>query len=176
VHSDEELADRVAFVHRRVRTDAMAEQFIHGRELYVGVLGNDRLIALPPRELVFEKAPPDTPVIATARAKHNLEYQQRHGIEQRAADELPADVAAVLPRLSKRIYRILGLSGYARLDYRLSPNGHLWFLEANPNPEITEGEEFASAARQHGIGYPELLQRIVSLGLQGSGPAAGAKE
>lgn len=173
VHNDDELAERVAFVHRRLKTDAMAEQFIAGRELYVGVLGNDRLIALPPRELVFEKAPPDTPIIATARAKHNLEYQQRYGIEQRAADELPAQVAADLVRISKRIYRILGLTGYARLDYRLSPDGHLWFLEANPNPEITEGEEFASAALAHGIAYPELLARIVSLGLRGSGPGEG---
>ncbi|MGQ0650089.1 MAG: D-alanine--D-alanine ligase family protein [Gemmatimonadaceae bacterium] len=166
VNTDEELAERVAFVHRRVGTDALVEQFIAGRELYVGVVGNDRLVALPPRELVFEKAPPDAPVIATARAKHNLEYQKRHGIDQRAADELPPTVAATIGHLSKRIYRILGLTGYARLDYRLSPDGLLWFLEANPNPELADGEEFASAAKQHGISYQELLSRILSLGLR----------
>lgn len=173
VTNDEELAERVAFVHRRVGTDALVEQFIAGRELYVGVIGNDRLVALPPRELVFEKAPPDTPIIATARAKHNLEYQKRHGIDQRAADELPPAVAATLGRLSKRIYRILGLTGYARLDYRLSPDGQLWFLEANPNPELADGEEFASAAKQHGIGYRELLGRILSLGLRAAGAGEG---
>lgn len=170
VHSDEELAERVAFVHRRIATDALVEQFITGRELYVGVLGNDRLVALPPRELVFEKAPPDAPVIATARAKHNLEYQQRHGIEQRAADALPNGLDLALLRLSKRIYKILGLTGYARLDYRLSPDGQLWFLEANPNPELADGEEFASAARAHGLSYPELLERILRLGLSAAGP------
>ena len=169
VHTDDELAERVAFVHRRLGTDALAEQFIDGRELYVGVLGNDRLIALPPRELVFEKAPPDTPVIATAQAKHNLEYQKRHGIEQRAANELPPGVAATIGRLSKRIYRILGLTGYARLDYRLSTDGQLWFLEANPNPELADGQEFASAAKQHGLGYPELLGRILGYGLRAAG-------
>ncbi|MCC6317059.1 MAG: D-alanine--D-alanine ligase [Gemmatimonadaceae bacterium] len=169
VHDDQELSERVAFIHRRLGTDALVEQFIVGRELYVGVLGNDRLVSLPPRELVFEKAPADTPVIATARAKHNLEYQQRHGIEQRAADELPPDVATRIGHLSKRIYRTLGLTGYARVDYRLGPDGQLWFLEANPNPELAEGEEFASAAQQHGIDYPELLQRIVGLGLRGTG-------
>lgn len=166
VHTDEDLAERVAFVHRRIGTDALVEQFISGRELYVGVLGNDRLIAFPPRELVFEKASPEMPVIATARAKHNLEYQQRHGIEQRAADELPPAIAATISHLSKRIYRILGLTGYARLDYRLSPEGHLWFLEANPNPDLTEGEEYASAARAWGLAYPELLGRILGLGMR----------
>lgn len=169
VHTDEELVERVAFVHRRVGTDALVEQFIDGRELYVGVLGNDRLVALPARELVFEKAPPDTPVIATAQAKHNLEYQKRHGIEQRAADELPPGVAASIGHLSKRIYRILGLTGYARLDYRLSADGQLWFLEANPNPELADGQEFASAAKQHGLGYPELLGRILGYGLRAAG-------
>jgi D-alanine-D-alanine ligase len=169
VDTDEELAERVAFVHRRIGTDALVEQFIVGRELYVGVIGNERLIALPPRELVFERASADTPVIATARAKHNLEYQKRHGIEQRAAEELPPAIAAQLQHLSKRIFRILGLNGYARLDYRFSPDGQLWFLEANTNPELADGEEFASAAKQHGIGYPELLGRIMSLGLRAAG-------
>lgn len=169
VETDEELAERVAFVHRRVGTDALAEQFIAGREIYVGVLGNDRLTAMAPRELVFEKAAPDMPLIATARAKHNYAYQQRYGIEQRAAEELPPKVAASLGEISKRIYRILGISGYARLDYRLSADGQLYFLEANPNPDLANGEEFASSAAQHGIDYPELLTRIISLGLRAGG-------
>jgi D-alanine-D-alanine ligase len=164
----------VAFVHRRIATDAIAEQFIEGREIYVGVIGNDRLTALPPRELVFERARPDAPLIATARAKHDLEYQKKYGIDQRAAENLPANVEATIVRLSKRIYRILGLSGYARLDYRLSPDGQLWFLEANPNPEIALGEEFASAAEQAGMQYPELLQRLLNLGMAGT--AGGRRE
>ena len=168
VRSDDELAERVAFVHRRLGSDAIAEQFIEGREIYVGVFGNDRLTALPPRELVFEKAANGTPLIATAKAKHDLEYQKRHGIDQRAADDLPPNVEASLAHLSKRIYRTLELSGYARLDFRLAPDGQLWFLEANPNPEIAMNEEFASAARAAGIEYPELLQRILNLGMRGT--------
>jgi D-alanine-D-alanine ligase len=167
VANDPELTERVEFVHRRIATDAIAEQFVEGREIYVGVIGNDRLTALPPRELVFERARPDAPLIATARAKHDLEYQKRHGIDQRAAENLPPAVASTIAHVSKRIYRILGLSGYARLDYRLSPDGHLWFLEANPNPEIAIGEEFASAAKQAGMEYRDLLQRILNLGMQG---------
>lgn len=169
VNDDEELNERVAFVHRRVGTDAMAEQFIVGREIYVGILGNDRLTAMSPRELVFEKASPDMPLIATARAKHNFAYQQRYGIEQRAAEGLPARVEATLGEISKRIYRILGMSGYGRLDYRLGADGQLWFLEANANPDLADGEEFASSAAQSGIEYPELLQRIMALGLRAGG-------
>jgi len=155
-------------VHRRIATDAIAEQFVEGREIYVGVLGNDRLTALPPRELVFELARPDMPLIATARAKHDLEYQKRHGIDQLAAENLPAHVSSTIAHLSKRIYRILGLTGYARLDYRLDREGRLWFLEANPNPEIATGEEFAAGAEQAGLSYPDLLQRILNLGMRGS--------
>ena len=169
VNDDDELAERVAFVHRRVGTDALAERFIVGREIYVGILGNDRLTAMSARELVFEKASPDMPLIATARAKHNFAYQQRYGIEQKAADGLPPKVEATLATISKRIYRILGLSGYARLDYRLSADGQLWFLEANANPDLADGEEFASSAAQSGIDYPELLQRIIALGLRAGG-------
>jgi len=168
VHDDVELTDRVKFVHRRVKTDAIAEQFIEGREVYVAVLGNERLTALPARELVIASEHSDPPVIATEKVKHDLEYQERHGIEQKPAVDLLPAVQSALPHLSKRIYRILGLSGYARIDYRISPDGLIWCLEANPNPEISQGEEFASAALQAGIAYPELLQRLLNLGLKGT--------
>ena len=167
VHADPELEERVKFVHRRIKTDAIAEQFIEGREVYVSVLGNERLTALPARELVIASAHSDAPTIATEKVKHDLEYQERHGIEQRPAVDLPPPVAAALPHLSKRIYRILGLSGYARVDYRISLDGLIWCLEANPNPEIAQSEEFASAAAQAGIDYPDLLQRLLRLGLKG---------
>ena len=168
VHNDDELTERVKFVHRRIKTDAIAEQFIEGREVYVSVLGNDRLTALPTRELVIESDHADAPVIATEKVKHDLQYQERHGIDQKPAVDLLPAVESALPRLSKRIYRILGLSGYARIDYRVSPDGMIWCLEANPNPEISMGEEFASAAAQAGISYPELLQRLLNLGLKGA--------
>ena len=168
VHDDAELDERVKFVHRRVKTDAIAEQFIEGREVYVAVIGNERLTALPARELVIASEHSDPPTIATEKVKHDLEYQERHGIEQKAAVDLLPAVESALPHLSKRIYRILGLTGYARIDYRVSPDGQIWCLEANPNPEISQGEEFASAAAQVGITYPELLQRLLNLGLKGA--------
>jgi len=168
VDTDEKLVERVAFVHERLGTDALVEQYVAGREIYVGVLGNDRLTVLPPWELSFGTMQEAANAIATARVKHDLEYQERHGIEQKPAVDLLPAVESALPHLSKRIYRILGLSGYARIDYRISPEGLIWCLEANPNPEISMGEEFASAAMQAGITYPELLQRLLNLGLKGA--------
>ena len=77
--------------------------------------------------------------------------------------------------MAKRIYRTLELDGYARIDFRLSADGIPYFIEANPNPEIAESQEFATAARHDGLAYQELLQRIVALGMSraASGPTAG---
>jgi D-alanine-D-alanine ligase len=164
VTSDEELIERVRFIHESIQTDAIAEQFIDGRELYVGVLGNTRLQTFPAWELVIEKNAPNEPLIATAKVKHDLEYQERRGVQLQAAD-LPEPLAARIARVSRRIYRILELSGYARIDYRLASDGGLWFLDANPNPDVSEQEELASAARHAGLAYPALIQRIMALGM-----------
>lgn len=166
VDSDEKLAERVAFIHKRLGTDAIAEQFIDGRELYVGVIGNDRLQVLPTWELTFENMPPNSPLIATARVKHDPDYQEKRGIFQGPAAGLPPELQAEIERSAKRIYRTLELDGYARIDFRLAPTHELYFLEANPNPEIARQEEFASSALHAGIAYPELLQRILSLGIR----------
>ncbi|HVE79141.1 MAG TPA: hypothetical protein VNA89_09785 [Gemmatimonadaceae bacterium] len=171
VHGDAELAERVRFIHEHVRTDAIAEQFIDGRELYVSVLGNERLETFPTWELVIEKAAADEPLIATEKVKHDLGYQERRGVRIGAAG-LAADVERRLAHDAKRIYRILELSGYARIDFRLDAEGRAWFLDANPNPDITESEELASAAKAAGVPYAELLRRIVNLGMRGTKPAA----
>ncbi len=165
VESDEKLAERVTFVHQRLHTDAIAEQYIEGRELYAGVLGNERLQVFPTWELTFDNLPADAPRIATARVKHDPDYQEKRGIFQQPAD-LEDEAEAHVARTSKRIYRILELDGYARIDYRLTPDGRLYFLEANPNPELAELEEFSSAALHAGVAYPQLLQRIINLGLR----------
>jgi D-alanine-D-alanine ligase len=166
VDSDEKLRERVAFIHNRNASDAIAEQYIEGRELYVGIIGNLRYEVLPVWELVFENLPPGAVAIATAHVKHNTEYQRRRGIYQQHAEDLPDGVRESIIRTTKRIARILDLDGYNRIDYRLGADGKLYFLEANPNPEIASSEEFAAAAEEAGHTYKELLQRIVDLGLQ----------
>jgi D-alanine-D-alanine ligase len=172
VDSDERLAERVAFMHQRVHTDALVEQYVAGRELYVGVLGNERLTVLPVWELCFGQLTETHAPIATARVKHDIEYQAKWGITQGPAQDLPPAVTSAIGRIAKRIYRTLELDGYSRLDFRLDAKGELFFLEANPNPEIAAQEEFATAAAHAGIAYPELLQRIIRLGLQRAGSPA----
>jgi D-alanine-D-alanine ligase len=166
VDSDEKLAERVAFIHQRVGTAAIAEQYIEGREFYVGVLGNDRLKALPVWELSFSKMAEGAWHIATEKVKHDTGYQERRGILQGPAEDLAPELYARIQRTAKRIYRTLELDGYARIDFRLAADGTLYFLEANPNPEIAESQEFATAAQHDGISYSDLLQRIVALGMQ----------
>ena len=168
VHDDEALAARVRFVHEWIHTDAIAEEFVPGRELYVGVLGNERVTVLPPRELVMKSAPGEA-LIATERVKHSLRYQEARGVQLVFPAELPEGVAPRLARESRRVYQALHLDGYARIDWRLADDGRLYFLEANPNPEIARFEEFAGAAEAAGLGYEALIQRIVSLALARSG-------
>lgn len=166
VDSDEKLAERVGFIHERIGTAAIAEQYIEGREIYVGVLGNDRLRVLPVWELTFgNMAEGDWP-IATEKVKHDPDYQERRRILHGPAKNLGPELVARIQRTAKRIYRTLELDGYARIDFRLSNDGVPYFLEANPNPEIAESQEFAAAARHDGIKYRDLLQRILVLGIQ----------
>jgi D-alanine-D-alanine ligase len=175
VDSDEKLAERVGFIHERIGTPAIAEQYIEGREIYVGVLGNERLRVLPVWELEFgNMAQGDWP-IATEKVKHDPDYQERRGILHGPAKNLAPELVARIQRVAKRIYRTLELDGYARIDFRLAADGTPYFLEANPNPEIAESQEFASAARHDGIKYPDLLHRILALGMQraAASPAAG---
>ena len=170
VRDEQALAKRVAFVHEHVKTDAIAEEFIDGRELYVGVLGNERLQTFPIWELLFEKRDQDTPLIATAHAKWNLKYQRKWGVTSRAAADLSEEMRRRIETRCRRIYRILGLSGYARIDFRLTEDGSLYFLEANPNPALTYGEDFAESAEHMGLGYERLIQRILNLGLRWTSP------
>ena len=168
VDNEEKLIERVKFVHDHVGTDAIVEEYIAGRELYVGVLGNRRLLVLPPFELIFRKMSENSLPIATAHVKHNPEYQKRHGIDLKAVIDLSPDQVRHVVHNSKRIFRILELDGYARIDYRLADDGKLYFLEANPNPDLAWDEEFALAAKHCGIAYGDLLRRILHLGLRRS--------
>jgi D-alanine-D-alanine ligase len=166
VRDDEKFRERVEFVHRQVGTDAIAEEYIEGRELYVGMVGNARLTTFPVWELLFTKMPPDMPRIATGSVKWNVEYQKRWGVETRAATDLPDGAELRIRQLCKRAYRILGLTGYARMDLRMTEAGDVYLLEANPNPQIGYGEDFAESAEVGGLDYGPLLQRIMNLGMR----------
>jgi D-alanine-D-alanine ligase len=166
VDSDEKLAERVTFIHQSIGTSAIAERYIEGRELYVGILGNQTLQALPVWELFFTNMPPDARRIATDRVKWSVKYQKKYGIESGIARDLPEGVGERIHHVCKRAYRALELSGYARIDLRLDNAGNVWVLEANPNPQIARGEDFAASAEKMGLSYETLVQRIVNLGLR----------
>jgi len=165
VNDDEKLAERVEFIHRQTKTHAIAEQYIAGREIYVSVIGNQRLQTYTPWEMVIEKLPEGAPNIATSKLKWDPAYQEKVGVVTKAA-ELDKSIRDKLERLSKKIYRTLFLSGYARLDYRVTEEGQFYLLEANPNPQIADHEDFADSANHSGVDYEALLQKIIALGLR----------
>ena len=166
VDSDEKLKERVTFIHESIGTAAIVEQYIEGRELYVGILGNQALQALPVWELFFTNMPPDAKRIATDRVKWSVKYQKKYGIDSGPAIDLSEPLGETVQHLCKRAYRALELSGYARIDLRLDDAGNVWVLEANPNPQIARGEDFAASAENVGLSYETVLQRIINLGLR----------
>ena len=166
VDSDEKLKERVTFIHDSIGTAALVEQYIEGREIYVGVLGNQTLQALPVWELFFTNMPEGAKRIATDRVKWSVKYQKKYGIDSGPAKDLTDAVGGQIQHLCKRAYRALELSGYARIDLRLDEAGRLWVLEANPNPQIARGEDFAASAEKVGLTYEAVLQRIINLGLR----------
>ena len=160
------LKERIGFVHEQVKTDALVEEYIEGRELYVGVMGNERLTRLPVWEMVFGSMPDSLAAIATRKVKWDKRYQAKYGITTHAASDLPPPVLGALDRLSRRIYRALGMSGYARMDFRVTREGQVYVLEANANPNLESAEDFAESARASGLSYAELLERLMDLGLK----------
>jgi D-alanine-D-alanine ligase len=165
VHDREHLRERVAFIHGQTQSDALAEQYIEGRELYVGVMGNDRLTTFPIWELDFGSLPEAQSGIATRKVKWDPTYQRRHGIRTGPATDLEPAVAARILQVAKRVYRALHMSGYARMDLRMRADGSVFVLEANANPNLTYGEDFAESGHIAGLNYEQLINRIVQLGL-----------
>jgi len=164
VTSDEKLIERVEFMHETFGVDVIAEQYIEGRELYVGVVGNQRLHAFPVWELILDNLPDNAPRIATEKVKWDLAYQKKYHIDSTAA-ELPPGVAEQITKLCTSVYRTLKMTGYARMDLRLTPDGKVFVLEANPNPDLQRAEDFAQSALKEGVEYPVLIQRILNLGM-----------
>lgn len=165
VHDRDKLRERVEFIHAQAQSDALAEQYIEGRELYVGVIGNERLTTFPVWELNFGSLAEAQANIATRKVKWDRAYQAHHGISTGPARNLPDGAEARILQLAKRVYRALHMSGYARMDLRMRPDGSVFVLEANANPNLTYGEDFAESGEVAGMDYDRLLNRIVQLGL-----------
>src|SRR6266436_4105219 len=168
VGNDEQFRERVTFIHEKYNSDAIAEEYIEGRELYVSLMGNSRLTVFPIREMVFREVPPDEPKIATYKAKWDEEYRKRWGLDGRFAEDLELDLVAQIVQTCKDIYRLLTIDGYARIDLRLTADNKIYFIEANPNPHLAADEDFAQSAAKAGLKYPQLIQAIIRLGMSPS--------
>ncbi len=166
IESDEEFRERVTFIHEKYNGDVIAEEYIAGRELYVSLMGNLRLEVFPIRELVFRDVPPGDPKIATYSAKWDEAYRKRWGLENQFAEGLDAALVTHIEQTCKRIYRLLTIDGYARIDLRLTAANEVYFIEANPNPILAEGEDFALSASKAGVSYPQLIDRIIQRGMK----------
>jgi D-alanine-D-alanine ligase len=159
------LRERVQFIHEQIQSDALVEEYIDGREIYVGVLGNTRLTTLPAWEMDFGTLTANQARIATRKVKWDRKYQTKHGIKTGRAQDLSDEQRELLSRLAKRTYRALYMSGFARMDFRLTSDGRVFLLEANANPNLSKGEDLADSAKAFGVNYTALVNRIVQLGM-----------
>ena len=161
VSTEAALKERTHFIHERWQQDVIAEEYIEGRELYVTVLGNKRLKVFPARECLFDFDGNEGPSLATYRVKWNDKYRQQWGIYFGFA-ELDEETDRRIGRICKRVFRTLHLRDYARVDLRLRPDGRIYILEANPNPDLAFGEEVAEAAERAGCTYENLIAQIIT--------------
>jgi len=165
VNNESELKERVLFVQQRWQQPVIAEEYIAGRELYVGILGNKKLLVLPFRECCFRSADASGPQLATYRVKWNRQYREKWGIEFSFAS-LDKKVSDHISRICRKVYHLLQIRDYGRIDLRLTPDNKAVILEANPNPDLAYGEDVAEAAEKAGLNYEKLIASIVNLALR----------
>ena len=159
------LVERVKFIHESMNADAIAEEYIEGRELYVSILGNKHIKVFPFREMKFGQLPDTESRIATYKAKWDYDYRQKWGIKNVFPGRLPAGFDEKIADLCRRAYRVLNMQCYARLDVRLTPSGSIYIIEANANPCLAQYDELAQSAEKAGVSYSKLIQKIINLGL-----------
>jgi D-alanine-D-alanine ligase len=165
VRDDQALAERVAFIHDRISTDAIVEEFIAGREIYVGVIGNEQPKALPPIEMVFGEKTDEDARIATFKVKWSVKHRETRGIENRIATDLGKELTQRLSEVAVQTYKAAGLRDYGRVDVRLAHDDEIYVVEANPNPYLADGEDLAWAAEEGGFPYPQFIERIAEMAL-----------
>jgi D-alanine-D-alanine ligase len=158
------LTARVRHIFEKYDTDVIAESYIEGREFYVSLMGNERLEVFPMVELEFGKVAEHGYPIASRKVKWDLAYRDKYGVKVKAPRDLPPALEARIYSVCKRAYRCLDLSGYARMDLRVTPEGKIYLIEANPNPDVGYEDEFHKSGELKGLSYEKILQRILRLG------------
>ncbi|MDD5555929.1 MAG: ATP-grasp domain-containing protein [bacterium] len=165
VRNDDALAARISYVHEKIGCAALVEEYIEGRELFVGVIGNDRPTILPPMELDFSKAPDDKLKVYSFKAKFDSSYRDKWGIQSVFPEDLKKETLDRIGEITRTAYTALGLRDYGRVDLMLAPDGAVYVLEVNPNPNIAENEDLPNAAAQTGLGYAEFAEKIIKIAL-----------
>jgi D-alanine-D-alanine ligase len=160
VQNEEKLIERVKYIHEKLDQDVILEDFIAGREIYIGVVGNIKLTHFTPWELKFKNSNEPDKEIYSQQAKWNEKYRKRKGIDSCAADLSP-ELEAKIIKTVKKTYQVLNLNGYARIDLRIDNNDKVFVLEANPNPNIAKDDEFAMSAQKSGVNYEDLLHLLL---------------
>jgi D-alanine-D-alanine ligase len=166
VRDDDALKERVTFIHDRFKTDAIVEEFIAGRELYIGVMGNDAPVSFPPIEMVFGSESTAESRIATFKAKWSVRYRESRGIQNEIATNLSDELRQRLAEVSVRAYQAAGLRDYGRIDVRLAHDDAIYIVEANPNPYLADGEDLAWAAEEAGHVYPDFIEKIAEMAIE----------
>lgn len=165
VDCTENLLERIQFIHESIEDHAIVEEYIEGREFYVGVFGDRRLTALPLREMSFGDMPKDEPRIATFKAKWDKNYRKKWGINNIPARNLDPNLEKRAQEICKRAYRALNMQSYARFDIRITAEEKIYIIEPNANPSLLPDDEFALAAKKAGISYESLIQKFLNLAL-----------
>jgi D-alanine-D-alanine ligase len=165
VSSIRELMERIDWLHANFDSPVLIEEYVEGREMYVGVIGNEHPEALPVIELDLSRLPEGTPRIAGAEVKWGKGTRAYRDTKSAVAEGLPEETTAALQQTAVAVYQALELRDYGRIDMRLRPDGRVAVIEANPNPWLASKAEFAMAARKSGRNYTQLIEEIVDLAL-----------
>ncbi|MDP8267062.1 MAG: ATP-grasp domain-containing protein [Candidatus Aceula meridiana] len=161
--SEESFVERVNFIHNSMSCDAIAEEYIDGREMYMSVFGTKRIEVFPLREMKFGSFPEDEPRIATYKAKWDDKYREKWKIKSVFIGKLTSGLEEKIKEVCKRAYRALNIQSYARFDIRLTETGRVYIIEPNANPCIAHHDEVAQSAEKAGISYSALIRKIISL-------------
>lgn len=165
VDNKESFLERIKFIHDNMQMDAIAEEYIEGREMYVSVMGHKQITVLPPRELLFANMPEGEPRIATYKAKWDDGYRKKWGIKSVSAANLAKDLLEKIEDVCKRAYRALDMDSYVRFDIRVDSQGEVYIIEPNANPCIAKIDELACSASKGGMSYEDLIQKVLDLAL-----------
>lgn len=163
VTSVKELMERIHYIHESFDAPALIEEYIEGREIYASIIGNGAPEVLPLIELDLSRLPPGTPKIASSEVKWEKETEAYKVTKSAPAEHLSEAATQRLAETALAAYQALKLRDYARIDLRLTAKNEAYVIEANPNPWLASGAEFAMAAKEAGRTYPEVIGEIVAL-------------